>query len=121
MATRLLLVFAVLIAAALTLHPAGASAGQPPTYDYDAATDGVQGPTSPPDVSRRFWRTFQLGVTVLVPTSDLQRDRRTVQSAPAVHAKGNRIEIPGRGTVRVLDTGASFSFVRGQEIWVAFE
>src|SRR5262245_23799449 len=75
MKTRLLRCFAILAltTATLTLRPSPACA-QPSTYDYDAATPGVQGPTFPlfANSFTRFFRPLTVTVQLLVPTADLQ-------------------------------------------------
>jgi hypothetical protein len=75
MATRLLRCFAILAltTATLTLRPSPACA-QPSTYDYDADTPGVQGPTFPlfANSFTRFFRPISVNVPVLVPSADLQ-------------------------------------------------
>jgi hypothetical protein len=75
MATRLLGYFGILAltTATITLRPSPACA-QPPTYDYDASTPGVQGPTFPLFASSftRFFRPITVIVPVLVPAADLQ-------------------------------------------------
>jgi hypothetical protein len=75
MATRLLRCFGILAltTATITLRPPRACA-QPPTYDYDGGTPGVQGPTFPLFASSftRFFRPITMNVPVLVPAADLQ-------------------------------------------------
>lgn len=46
----------------------------PPTYDYDTATPGVQGPKSPllAGYTYRSVRPYQVGIPVLVPIADMQ-------------------------------------------------
>jgi hypothetical protein len=50
------------------------TAAPPPTYDYDSATAGVQGPKSPmvAGYTYRSVRSFQMAVPVLVPLTELQ-------------------------------------------------
>ena len=76
MATRLLGSFGILVltVATLTLQPARAYAQQPPTYDFDPAVPGVQGPTSPllANPFTHFFRTISVNVPVLVPATELQ-------------------------------------------------
>ncbi len=64
----------VLTVATLTLQPARAYAQQPPTYDFDPAVAGVQGPTSPLLAApyTHFFRTISVNVPLLVPVGDLQ-------------------------------------------------
>ena len=75
MATRLLGYFGILAlaTATLSLRPPRACA-QPPTYDYDAGTPAVQGPTFPlfANSFTRFFRPITVNVPVLVPADDLQ-------------------------------------------------
>ena len=75
MATRLLGYFGILAlaTATLSLRPPRACA-QPPTYDYDAGTPAVQGPTFPlfANSFTRFFRPITVNVPVLVPAADLQ-------------------------------------------------
>jgi hypothetical protein len=75
MATRLLRCFGILAltTATLTLRPSPACA-QPSTYDYDADTSGVQGPTFPlfANSFTRFFRPISVNVPVLVSAADLQ-------------------------------------------------
>jgi hypothetical protein len=64
----------VLTVATLTLQPARAYAQQPPTYDFDPAVPGVQGPTSPLLAApyTHFFRTISVNVPLLVPAGELQ-------------------------------------------------
>jgi hypothetical protein len=64
----------VLTVATLTLQPARADAQQPPTYDFNPAVPGVQGPTSPLLAApyTHFFRTISLNVPLLVPVAELQ-------------------------------------------------
>ena len=73
MATRLLGSFGILVAT-LTLQPTRAYAQQPPTYDFDPAVPGVQGPTSPllANPFTHFFRAISVNVPVLVPATELQ-------------------------------------------------
>lgn len=63
----------VLIAGALVATGLMAQSG-PPTYDYDLATPGTQGPTSPllNGWTYRSVRQYQIAVPVLVPVDALQ-------------------------------------------------
>jgi hypothetical protein len=63
-----------LAVAILALNPGRAHAQEPATYDYDASTAGVQGPTSPlfANPFTRFFRTISVSVSLLVPAADLQ-------------------------------------------------
>jgi hypothetical protein len=60
--------------AILALNPGRAYAQEPATYDYDASTAGVQGPTSPlfANPFTRFFRAISVNVPLLVPAADLQ-------------------------------------------------
>jgi hypothetical protein len=64
----------VLTVATLALQPARADAQQPPTYDFDPAVPGVQGPTSPllANPFTHFFRTISMNVPLLVPATELQ-------------------------------------------------
>jgi hypothetical protein len=64
----------VLTVATLTLQPPRAYAQQPPTYDFDPAVPGVQGPTSPLLATpyTHFFRTSSVNVPLLVPAAELQ-------------------------------------------------
>ena len=64
----------VLTVATLALQPSRAHAQQPPTYDFDPAVPGVQGPTSPLLAApyTHFFRTISLNVPLLVPAAELQ-------------------------------------------------
>jgi hypothetical protein len=63
-----------LAGATLTLQPARAYDQQPPTYDFNAAVPGVQGPTSPLLAApyTHFFRTISVNVPLLVPAGELQ-------------------------------------------------
>jgi hypothetical protein len=63
-----------LAVAILALNPGRAYAQEPPTYDFDAGTAGVQGPTSPllANPFTRFFRPLTVIVPLLVPAADLQ-------------------------------------------------
>ena len=63
-----------LAVAILALNPGRAYAQEPATYDYDASTAGVQGPTSPlfANPFTRFFRTISVNVPLLVAAADLQ-------------------------------------------------
>jgi hypothetical protein len=75
MTTRLLRYFGILAltTATLTLPPSRVCA-QPPTYDYDGNTPGVQGPTFPlfANSFTRFFRPITVNVPVLVPAAAMQ-------------------------------------------------
>ncbi len=62
-----------LIAGPVLLTQGTGSGSPPPTYDYDANTPGVQGPTSPllAGYTYRSVRTYQFTIPVLVDLSDL--------------------------------------------------
>jgi hypothetical protein len=96
MATRLLRCFGILAltTATLTLRPSPACA-QPSTYDYDADTPGVQGPTFPVFANSftRFFRPISVSVPVLVPAADLQA---------ALPSGFNAVSDAGRSTISVL-------------------
>src|SRR4029453_17533742 len=64
----------VLTVPTLTLQPARAYAQQPPTYDFNPAVPGIQGPTSPLLAApyTHFFRTISLNVPLLVPAGELQ-------------------------------------------------
>jgi hypothetical protein len=64
----------VLTVATFTLQPARAYPQQPPTYDFDPAVPGVQGPTSPllANPFTHFFRTMSVNVPLLVPAAELQ-------------------------------------------------
>jgi hypothetical protein len=103
--TRSLVGSALALAAALALalvlrergmaQGTGATGAPPPTYDYNAATPGVQPPTSPlvANPATHQLRTHQLAVPVLVPLAEVQ----------AVLPSGfNAVEsAPGSGTATV--------------------
>ena len=75
MATRLLGYFGILALTIATFTlPAARACAQPSTYDYDANTPGVQGPTFPLFASSftRFFRPITVNVPVLVPAAALQ-------------------------------------------------
>lgn len=76
MAARLLGSFGILVLTVetFTLQPARAYAQQPPTYDFDPAVPGVQGPTSPllANPFTHFFRILSVNVPVLVPAMELQ-------------------------------------------------
>jgi hypothetical protein len=99
MATRLLGCFGILAltTATITLRPSPACA-QPSTYDYDADTPGVQGPTFPlfANSFTRFFRPISVNVPVLVPAADLQA---------ALPSGFNAVSDAGRSTI-----SAFFSF-----------
>jgi hypothetical protein len=38
-----------------------------------------------------------------------------------VSAKADRLELPGGGSLLVLDVGPAFVFSKSQEVWLAFE
>ena len=77
-ARRASALFALLFAAWCLAAPAAraqsAQGAPPPTYDYDPATPGTQGPTSPLVAGHEFrsLRMYQLSIPVLVPLSELQ-------------------------------------------------
>lgn len=63
----------MLLAGALVAFSAFGQSG-PPTYDYDAATPGTQGPTSPllSGYTYRSVRTYQVAIPILVSAQELQ-------------------------------------------------
>jgi hypothetical protein len=68
---KLLSILLILASALLAQDPTQAP---PPTYDYDSAAPGVQGPKSPllAGYTYRSFRAYQVAVPVIVPVADLQ-------------------------------------------------
>ena len=63
-----------LVSRVVSAHP-GPHLPSPPSHDYDTATPGIQGPTSPvlANPTGRLFSAARLSVTTIVPLEDLQR------------------------------------------------
>jgi hypothetical protein len=68
-----------------------------------------------------FFRVFANGSPLGAFRLAVQRDSLPVASAPVMPLADQTVGIPGLGFLPLVGVAPSFSFVRNQELWLAFE